>query len=106
MCLSSSAVFHRSIRLQARTVIQQCSHAKVKIKPAIDGADAQWVEVSVFVALVICFVLFLDSVGYELLGICLTVPNIIVNTGRMMCPSLNNHAIKLFSLNQSSHTFF
>uniref|UniRef100_A0A3Q0T114 D-aminoacyl-tRNA deacylase n=1 Tax=Amphilophus citrinellus TaxID=61819 RepID=A0A3Q0T114_AMPCI len=34
-----------SIRLQARTVIQQCSHAKVKIKPALDGTDAQWAEV-------------------------------------------------------------
>lgn len=48
VCPSSSAVFYRPIRLQARTVIQQCSHAKIKLKPAVDGADAQWAEVGAF----------------------------------------------------------
>lgn len=55
VCLSSSAVFYRPIRLQARTVIQQCSHAKIKIKPAVDGADAQWAEVGAFVFQCILF---------------------------------------------------
>lgn len=55
VCLSSSAVFYRPIRLQARTVIQQCSHAKIKLKPAVDGADAQWAEVGAFVFQCILF---------------------------------------------------
>uniref|UniRef100_A0A3B4GCH2 D-aminoacyl-tRNA deacylase n=1 Tax=Pundamilia nyererei TaxID=303518 RepID=A0A3B4GCH2_9CICH len=52
-----SAVFYRPIRLQARTVIQQCSHAKIKLKPAVDGADAQWAEVGIQQGLVVyvCF---------------------------------------------------
>lgn len=44
----SPAPFRRPRRLEARTVIQQCSNAKVKTKPALDGADAQWAEVGVF----------------------------------------------------------
>ncbi|XP_040916138.1 uncharacterized protein LOC121196946 isoform X2 [Toxotes jaculatrix] len=43
--MDSTAVFQRSRRLQARTIIQQCSQAKVKTKPALDGADSQWAEV-------------------------------------------------------------
>lgn len=47
VCLSSPGVTRGSTRLQARTVIQQCCRAKVKTKPALDGTDAQWAEVSV-----------------------------------------------------------
>ncbi|XP_030574403.1 uncharacterized protein LOC115772351 isoform X2 [Archocentrus centrarchus] len=45
----------RSIRLQARTVVQQCSHAKVKIKPALDGTDAQWAEIQQGLVVYVCF---------------------------------------------------
>ncbi|XP_006786344.1 uncharacterized protein LOC102794875 [Neolamprologus brichardi] len=51
----SSAVFYRPIRLQARTVIQQCSHAKIKLKPAVDGADAQWAEIQQGLVVYVCF---------------------------------------------------
>uniref|UniRef100_A0A3P8T5S1 D-aminoacyl-tRNA deacylase n=1 Tax=Amphiprion percula TaxID=161767 RepID=A0A3P8T5S1_AMPPE len=37
----------RTVKETARTVIQQCSSAKVKIRPALDGGDAQWAEVGV-----------------------------------------------------------
>ena len=45
VCRSSPALCRGPRTLQARTVIQQCSQAKVKIKPALDGAEAQWAEV-------------------------------------------------------------
>lgn len=51
VCLSSPAPVpagFRPSRLQARTVVQQCIKAKVRIKPELDGADAQWVEVCSF----------------------------------------------------------
>uniref|UniRef100_A0A3Q0T103 D-aminoacyl-tRNA deacylase n=1 Tax=Amphilophus citrinellus TaxID=61819 RepID=A0A3Q0T103_AMPCI len=50
--------------LQARTVIQQCSHAKVKIKPALDGTDAQWAELC-RVKFEICFRLCLFSTVFS-----------------------------------------
>ncbi|XP_056250300.1 uncharacterized protein LOC130180663 isoform X1 [Seriola aureovittata] len=52
---SSPAVFRRPRRLQARTIIQQCSRAKVKIKPALDGADAQWAEIEEGMVVYVCF---------------------------------------------------
>nr|XP_020467246.1 uncharacterized protein LOC109966627 [Monopterus albus] len=42
-------------RLQARTVIQQCTNAKVKIKPALDGVDAQWAEIQDGMVVYVCF---------------------------------------------------
>ncbi|XP_054868333.1 uncharacterized protein LOC111576671 isoform X2 [Amphiprion ocellaris] len=45
--VDSSSAFRSCSRLQARTVIQQCSSAKVKIRPALDGGDAQWAEPTV-----------------------------------------------------------
>lgn len=45
VCVSSPALFRRPGSLQARTVVQQCSTAKVKTKPAVDGADTEWAEV-------------------------------------------------------------
>ncbi|XP_071354948.1 uncharacterized protein [Trachinotus anak] len=43
--VDSPAVLQRPRRLQARTIVQQCSQAKVKLKPALDGAEAQWAEI-------------------------------------------------------------
>ncbi|KAA8582395.1 hypothetical protein FQN60_009135 [Etheostoma spectabile] len=43
----------RPSRLQARTVIQQCVTAKVRIKPELDGADAQWIQEGMVVY--VCF---------------------------------------------------
>lgn len=58
--MSSPAPYRRPRILQARTVIQQCSKAKVKTKPALDGSDAQWAEVGGFVCVfIVCFVYFL-----------------------------------------------
>ena len=31
--------------LQARAMVQHCTQARVKVKPAVDGAEAQWTEV-------------------------------------------------------------
>uniref|UniRef100_A0A3Q3WQM1 D-aminoacyl-tRNA deacylase n=1 Tax=Mola mola TaxID=94237 RepID=A0A3Q3WQM1_MOLML len=41
--------------LQARTIIQQCSKAKVKTKPALDGVEAQWAEVGEGMVAYVCF---------------------------------------------------
>ncbi|XP_042356846.1 uncharacterized protein LOC121953707 [Plectropomus leopardus] len=41
--------------LQARTVIQQCSKAKVKIRPGLDGAEAQWAEIQEGMVVYVCF---------------------------------------------------
>ncbi|XP_056282451.1 uncharacterized protein LOC130201450 isoform X2 [Pseudoliparis swirei] len=41
--------------LQARTVVQQCRTAKVKIRPALDGADAQWAEIQEGMVVYVCF---------------------------------------------------
>ncbi|XP_034418671.1 uncharacterized protein LOC117751171 isoform X2 [Cyclopterus lumpus] len=53
--VDGSAPFPRPRRLQARTVVQQCSEAKVKIKPALDGADAQWAEIQEGMVVYVCF---------------------------------------------------
>lgn len=50
-------MFQKSKRLQARTMIQQCIQAKVKVRPALDGVDAQWVEVGVHVCLFIYLII-------------------------------------------------
>ncbi|KAK2892282.1 uncharacterized protein [Channa argus] len=42
-------------KLQARTIVQQCSQAKVKIKPAVDGVDAEWAEIQEGVVVYVCF---------------------------------------------------
>ncbi|XP_028421363.1 uncharacterized protein LOC114546631 isoform X3 [Perca flavescens] len=49
------APVRRPGRLQARTVIQQCIKAKVRIKPELDGADAQWVEIQEGMVVYVCF---------------------------------------------------
>ncbi|XP_056151402.1 uncharacterized protein LOC130126061 [Lampris incognitus] len=45
----------RPRKLQARTVVQWCSEAKVKIKPAMDGADAEWAEIQEGMVVYVCF---------------------------------------------------
>ncbi|XP_035023435.2 uncharacterized protein LOC118116161 [Hippoglossus stenolepis] len=52
---SSPALCRGPRTLQARTVIQQCSRAKVKIKPALDGAEAQWAEIQEGMVVYVCF---------------------------------------------------
>lgn len=41
--------------LEARVVVQQCSRAKVKVKPALDEADAQWSEIAEGIVVYVCF---------------------------------------------------
>ncbi|XP_032356516.1 uncharacterized protein LOC116670205 [Etheostoma spectabile] len=53
--LTGPAPVQRPSRLQARTVIQQCVTAKVRIKPELDGADAQWVEIQEGMVVYVCF---------------------------------------------------
>ncbi|XP_037622951.1 uncharacterized protein LOC119486712 [Sebastes umbrosus] len=53
--MDGSAPFRRPRSLQARMVIQQCSTAKVKVKPALDGADAQWAEIQEGMVVYVCF---------------------------------------------------
>ncbi|CAJ1074522.1 uncharacterized protein LOC117806362 [Xyrichtys novacula] len=43
--VDSPAPIRKPRKLQARMVIQHCSQAKVKIRPAVDGSDAQWAEI-------------------------------------------------------------
>ncbi|XP_054470125.1 uncharacterized protein LOC129103607 [Anoplopoma fimbria] len=65
--VDSSAPCRRPRRLQARTVIQQCSKAKVRIKPELDGADAQWAEVQEGLAVYVCFLHgATEDVAYEM----------------------------------------
>ncbi|XP_070699024.1 uncharacterized protein [Pempheris klunzingeri] len=51
----SSAPVRSPRRPQARTIVQQCSNAKVKTKPAVDGADAQWAEIQEGLVVYVCF---------------------------------------------------
>ncbi|XP_038130088.1 uncharacterized protein LOC119775971 [Cyprinodon tularosa] len=53
--VESPLVHQKSKKLQARTIIQQCSRAKVKIRPAVDGADAEWVEIDQGLVVYVCF---------------------------------------------------
>ncbi|XP_044023662.1 uncharacterized protein LOC122862315 isoform X2 [Siniperca chuatsi] len=53
--VDSPAPFRRPRRLQARTVIQQCTKAKVKTKPDLGGAGAQWAEIHEGMVVYVCF---------------------------------------------------
>ncbi|PWA20734.1 hypothetical protein CCH79_00020341 [Gambusia affinis] len=48
-------VRQKSRSLQARTIIQQCSQAKVKVRPAVDGTDADWVQIEQGLVVYVCF---------------------------------------------------
>lgn len=43
--VASLAPLRKSRKIQARIIIQQCTQAKVKTKPELDGADAEWAEI-------------------------------------------------------------
>ncbi|RVE56917.1 hypothetical protein OJAV_G00211100 [Oryzias javanicus] len=51
----SPPVARRLKRTQTRMVVQQCSQAKVMVRPALDGADAQWVEIQQGMVVYVCF---------------------------------------------------
>ncbi|XP_029972171.1 uncharacterized protein LOC115406342 isoform X2 [Salarias fasciatus] len=51
----SLAVSRRSRKLQARVVVQQCSQAKVKTRPGLDGAEAQWAQIEDGMVVYVCF---------------------------------------------------
>ncbi|XP_026195514.1 uncharacterized protein LOC113148173 isoform X2 [Anabas testudineus] len=53
--LNSAASAQRPEKLQARTIIQQCTQAKVRIRPALDGSDAQWAEIQEGMVVYVCF---------------------------------------------------
>ncbi|XP_026163914.1 uncharacterized protein LOC113131072 [Mastacembelus armatus] len=53
--VDSPAPVQRPRRLQARAIIQHCSQAKVKLRPALDGAAAQWAEIQDGMVVYVCF---------------------------------------------------
>ncbi|XP_034050792.1 D-aminoacyl-tRNA deacylase 2-like [Thalassophryne amazonica] len=53
--VDSPRSLQRPRKLQARTVVQHCTHAKVKLKPAMNGTDAQWAEIQEGMVVYICF---------------------------------------------------
>ncbi|GLD47549.1 uncharacterized protein AKAME5_000169300 [Lates japonicus] len=80
--VDSPAVFRRPRRLQARTIIQQCSQAKVKIKPALDGADAQWTQIQEGMVVYVCFFHgATDDVAYEMANSLMTTKLFRKDTG-------------------------
>ncbi|KAG9268129.1 uncharacterized protein LOC103035568 [Astyanax mexicanus] len=50
-----SAQKQKSCSLSARTVIQQCSHALLQVKPQIADADSEWVEIHEGMVIYVCF---------------------------------------------------
>ncbi|XP_024911150.1 uncharacterized protein LOC103382553 isoform X2 [Cynoglossus semilaevis] len=52
---NSSALHQKPSKPLARTIIQQCSQAKVKVKPPLDGAEAQWAEIQQGMVVYVCF---------------------------------------------------
>ncbi|XP_028294570.1 uncharacterized protein LOC114456786 [Gouania willdenowi] len=53
--VDSPVLFRRPGKIQARTVIQQCCSAKVKVRPALDGVEAQWAEIQEGMVVSVCF---------------------------------------------------
>lgn len=43
--LEGSALEQRKNSMSARTVVQQCTHALLQVKPPTSDADSEWVEV-------------------------------------------------------------
>ncbi|XP_046874165.1 uncharacterized protein LOC124466377 isoform X2 [Hypomesus transpacificus] len=52
---STTTACNQAVGLQARTVIQQCSQALLKISPVIDGAEAKWVQIQDGMVVYVCF---------------------------------------------------
>ncbi|CAN9501892.1 unnamed protein product [Ophioblennius macclurei] len=62
----SLAASRRSRKLQARVVVQQCSQARVKTKPGLDGAEDQWAQIEDGLVAYVCFFQgAAESVVYE-----------------------------------------
>ncbi|KAM6917371.1 uncharacterized protein PEZ65_013193 [Lycodopsis pacificus] len=73
-------------RLQARTVIQQCSQAKVKIRPALDGAAAQWAEIQEGMVVYVCFLHgATEDVAYEMANSLMTTKLFRKDSGHSVC---------------------
>ncbi|KAM9466665.1 uncharacterized protein Hap1MRO34_015705 [Clarias gariepinus] len=53
--LEASAVEQRNSGLSARTVVQQCAHALLQVKPQTADADTEWVEVRDGIVIYVCF---------------------------------------------------
>ncbi|XP_062325879.1 uncharacterized protein LOC134026882 [Osmerus eperlanus] len=52
---STTTACNQAVGLQARTVIQQCSQALLKISPVVDGAEAKWVQIQDGMVVYVCF---------------------------------------------------
>lgn len=52
--LEDSAQETRNSSLSARTVVQQCTHALLQVKPDTADADSEWVEVYLFFFYSLC----------------------------------------------------
>lgn len=64
VCVCSSHAPYRRPRIpQARTVVQQCNTAKVKIKPALEATEAEWAEVGVAVLHMSHLSLFIQKIS-------------------------------------------
>lgn len=53
--LGDSAQEQRNSRLSARTVVQQCTHALLQVKPQTADADSEWVEIRDGIVIYVCF---------------------------------------------------
>ncbi|XP_068574162.1 uncharacterized protein [Cebidichthys violaceus] len=84
--VDGSALFPRPRRLQARTVIQQCSQAKVKIRPALDGTDAQWAEIQEGMVVYVCFLHgATEDVAHEMASSLMTTKLFRKDSGHSVC---------------------
>ncbi|KAI5102212.1 putative D-tyrosyl-tRNA(Tyr) deacylase 2 [Silurus meridionalis] len=53
--LEESAQEQRISSLSARTVVQQCAHALLQVKPQTTDADSEWVEIHEGMVIYVCF---------------------------------------------------
>ncbi|XP_060790016.1 uncharacterized protein LOC132894343 isoform X4 [Neoarius graeffei] len=53
--LEDSAQEQRTSSLSARTVVQQCTHALLQVKPQTADADSEWVEIHNGIVIYVCF---------------------------------------------------
>ncbi|XP_026789541.3 uncharacterized protein LOC113538579 isoform X1 [Pangasianodon hypophthalmus] len=53
--LEDSAQEQRKGSLSARTVVQQCTHALLQVKPQTADADSEWVEIRDGIVIYVCF---------------------------------------------------
>ncbi|XP_047677786.1 D-aminoacyl-tRNA deacylase 2 isoform X2 [Tachysurus fulvidraco] len=53
--LEGSALEQRKNSMSARTVVQQCTHALLQVKPQTCDADSEWVEIRDGIVIYVCF---------------------------------------------------